>query len=190
MIKPVVTGQQAVLVASQTRSGRLVRVVGFAGLLALASQVRVPVPFSDVPMTLQLLAVLLAGFMLAPRDAAASVLLFLAAGSSGLPVFSPGSAGVFGSTGGYLVGFLAAAVVVSLATAGRRSSLGRLVLAGSIGSLIVLGCGVTWRAVFFGGDFGLALSTGFWPFLPKAIVELAIAVSLVRAVRTGTTVRT
>lgn len=184
MIKAVVTAQQAVPFAAETRFVRLARIAGFAALLALASQVRVPVPFSDVPMTLQLLAVLLAGFMLSPRDAAASVLLFLAVGATGLPVFSPGSAGVFGSTGGYLVGFLVAAVVVALATAGRRSSLGRLVLAGAIGSSIVLGCGVTWRALFFGGDLGLALATGFWPFLPKAMVELAIAVGLVRAVRT------
>lgn len=184
-MKAVVTAQQGVPVAAGARSVRLVRVAGFAALLALASQVRVPVPFSDVPMTLQLLAVLLAGFMLPPRDAAASVLLFLAIGSAGLPVFSPGSVGLLGATGGYLVGFLVAAVVVATATAGRRSSLGRLVLAGAIGSLIVLGCGVTWRALFFGGDFGLALTTGFWPFLPKAMVELAIAVGLVRAVRTG-----
>lgn len=185
MIKALVTVQQVVPVAAETRPVRLVRMAGFAALLALASQVRVPVPFSDVPMTLQLLAVLLAGFMLSPREAAASVLLFLVVGSTGLPVFSPGSAGVFGATGGYLVGFLIAAVVVALATAGRRSSLSRLVLAGAIGALIVLGCGVTWRSVFFGGDFGLALKTGFWPFLPKALVELVIAVSLVRAVRTG-----
>jgi hypothetical protein len=74
-------------------------VIGFAAFTALGAQVRVPVPWSDVPMTLQSLAVLMVGFTLGPVAACSAMLLYLGCGAAGLPVFAPGSAGLFGATG-------------------------------------------------------------------------------------------
>lgn len=184
MGRAVATVQQVVPLAGEAWSFRAARIAGFTALLALASQIRVPVPGTDVPMTLQLIAVLLTGFLLRPLQAAASVGLFLALGSAGLPVFSPGSTGILGGTGGYLVGFLVAAVAVSLMTGGAARSNARLIGAGLVGTALVFGCGLFGRVVFTAGDINLSLSTGFLPFAPKALVELAIAVSLVRVVRT------
>jgi biotin transporter BioY len=106
---------------------------GFAGVLGLLSQVSIPVPWTPVPLTLQLFGVLLAGTMLGPRYGALSVLLYLGVGALGLHVFAP-SADPFnardlvsadrwrvlvpdlarhtGFTAGYLLGFLPASLFV------------------------------------------------------------------------------
>jgi len=172
----------AAAVSQRAVVGRIVRVLGFSALIAMGAQVRIPVPGTDVPMTLQLLAVLLAGLLLDWRDVAASLGLYLVAGAAGLPAFAPGSAGLFGPTGGYLVGFLPAGVLIA---ATRGTSVVRMVLPGLAGVAIVLGCGVLGRVIWLAGDESVAFSTGFWPFWSKALVELAVAVALVRAVRTG-----
>ncbi|MGH7678442.1 MAG: biotin transporter BioY, partial [Gemmatimonadaceae bacterium] len=88
-------------------SGQLaaIGVFGFAVALAAASQIAMPIPGTPVPMTLQPLVVVLAGLMLGPKLGAASMVLFLAVGAAGAPVFAPGGApGVLrliGPTGGY-----------------------------------------------------------------------------------------
>ena len=90
-------------------------IVGFAVALALASQVAIPIPGTPVPITLQPLVVVLAGMWLGPVAGAASMILHLAAGAVGLPVFSPygapGLARFVGPTGGYLFAYPIAAFV-------------------------------------------------------------------------------
>ncbi len=153
-------------------------VLAFSLLTVLCSQVRIPVPGSPVPMTLQLLAVLLAGYFLAPGAAALSMVLYLAAGTAGLPVFAGGSAGLFGLTGGYLLGFVLAAGAVSLI--GRQSrSLARLAAAGAAGTTLVFVFGALWQVTWFEVSMADALRGGVLPFLPKAVFELGMALTVV-----------
>ncbi|MEE9294493.1 MAG: biotin transporter BioY [Phycisphaerae bacterium] len=157
-------------------------VLAFSLLTVLCSQVRIPVPGSPVPMTLQLLAVLLAGYFLAPGAAALSMVLYLAAGTAGLPVFAGGSAGLFGLTGGYLLGFVLAAGAVSLI--GRRSrSLARLAAAGAVGTTLVFVFGALWQVAWFDVSMTDALGGGVLPFLPKAVFELGMALTVVSMLR-------
>src|SRR3712207_2155280 len=101
--------------------------VAFAAALAAASQIAIPLPGTPVPITLQPLVVVLAGLLLGPRAAAASMVTYLAAGALGLPVFAPvgapGVARLVGPTGGYLLAYPAAAVVA--AVLGWRPQIGR-----------------------------------------------------------------
>lgn len=157
-------------------------VLGGAALMALAAQCRIPVPGTEVPMTLQSLAMLLAGLALSPVCAVGSMLLYLGLGTAGVPVFVGGSAGLLGPTGGYLAGFAAGAWIVSI-LANRSSALGRLALAGAAGMAVLFCFGVGWRFVWLGGNWSLAVSTGLLPFLFKALVQVAFAVALVRTVR-------
>jgi len=155
----------------------------FAGLMALAAQVRIPVPGTTVPMTLQSFAVLMAGFTLGPVAAVSAMLLYLICGVAGLPVFAPQSLGLAGDSGGYIVGFVLAAFLISLLRGPRNASAIRLVFAGLTGLTSLFACGLAWRYVFammFGLDAGYAVSSGLFPFLPKAIVELLLAVAIVR----------
>ena len=161
----------------------------FAGCLVmiLAALVRVPVPGTDVPMTLQLLGVLLAGYALNPACAALSMVLYMVCGACGLPVFA-GTGGLMGSTGGYIMGFVPAAYVVSLVSGSKSASVARMIGAGLCGMSIVFGMGVAWRVVLlpvFGvgqEHAGLAVATGIVPFVGKAVVELMLAVVCFRSV--------
>jgi len=108
-------------VALGTRSSvigtRIAAVVLGALLVAAAAQVSIPLPGTPVPITLQPMAVLLVGGLLGARFGALSMILYLAMGASGLPVFTPtvpllGIARLFGPTGGYLLAYPVAAYAV------------------------------------------------------------------------------
>src|SRR5213596_2548173 len=93
---------------------RVVAVMLGAALVAAAAQVSIPLPGTPVPMTLQPMAVLLVGGLLGAPLGALSMILYLAMGAAGLPVFTPtvplvGFARLFGPTGGYLLAYPIAA---------------------------------------------------------------------------------
>ena len=164
-------------------------VLGCVLLVGLGAQAWVPVQWSDVPMTLQLLAVLLVGFALPPKRAVAAMTLYLGCGLTGLPVFVPGSGGLLGGTGGYLVGFLLCAWLISTMTDGRQASFLRLLAAGAAGTCVVFVLGITWRVLlvaiwgWFEGNVRLAIVTALAPFAVKAVIELLLAVTLVTCLR-------
>lgn len=155
-------------------------------VMSLSAQVRIPIPGTDVPMTLQLLAVFYIGFALRPALAVSAMVLYFGCGASGLPVFA-GSAGLAGTTAGYIIGFVPAVWLVSAIANRREASFLRMLVAGVCGTSIVFALGTGWRFVFFGPLGGEALSlavlAGVAPFAVKAIVELVLAVGSVRSVR-------
>lgn len=181
----------------QRSSGsRLVRLVILAllGTVLLALAAKVKVPFYPVPTTLQTLALAVLAATYGSRLAVATVLLYLAEGMLGLPVFTntpPAAAGplyLLGPTGGYLIGFvLAAAIIGTLAEQGADKSIVRLFGAMLLGSAAVLLCGVVWLAWLAqlpsGSGIGLAkaVSAGLVPFLLGDLVKSALAATLVRA---------
>lgn len=148
-----------------------------AVLVALFAQIRIPLPFTPVPITGQTFAVLLVGAALGGRRGAASLALYLLGGGIGLPVFAGGAAGLArlaGPTGGYLVGFLPAALLVGrLAERGldrRWLSALPLFLAGQA---VIYAAGVAWLATFLGWQE--ALMGGLWPFVALDLVKVALA---------------
>ena len=162
------------------RTGRAVAcVLGFCLLTALFAQVRVPIPGTMVPMTLQSTAVLLAGYCLSAPLAVAAMVLYVAAGLAGVPVFVPGSLGLTGITGGYIVGFVLGAAVVALLR-GQSAGIARLVVAGAGGTVVIFVCGALWQMTFF--DVGMVdvWAGGVLPFVPKAVVQIGVAVAAVR----------
>lgn len=172
--------------ASDTRL-TIVGVVGFAAAVAAASQIAIPLPFTPVPITLQPMLVILAGLMLGPVAGATSMVLYLAAGAAGLPVFTPvgvpGIARLFGPTGGYLIAYPVAAFVAG-SIAMRVSSVGGRWLAGLAGIATIYFGGVTQLAVMSGG-FARAIALGVTPFalLDVAKAYVAAWISRPRATR-------
>ena len=166
-------------------------VQGFAlalgGSLLLAVSAKVQVPFYPVPMTLQTLAVLLLGAGLGARLAAASVALYLIEGLAGLPVFAGAVAGpvyMAGPTGGFLVGFLAAAALIGFAADRRwdRTWI-RLLVSLSLGHAIVFAFGFLWLAQLIGAD--KAFAGGVAPFALATIVKTLLAAALAGAGRSA-----
>ena len=150
----------------------------FATLIAVSGYISIPVPISTVPVTAQTLAVMLAGCLLPVGHAAASVLVFLAMGAVGLPVFSGGAAGlgiIIGKTGGYLIGFLAGTVVIAYLK-GKNTGFVRLLAANTAGGIIVVYFfGVIWLNYVTGIGLSKAFIFGALTFIPGDIVKVAIA---------------
>ncbi len=169
--------------AAVRRSFRVVAAPAlFAVLLVLGGHVRIPIPGNPVPLTLQVVVVLLAGAFLSPARAAASMLIFLTAGLAGAPVFSGGGAGLahlFGPTGGYLPGFVAGATLCAFILRGKRDSIGRTVLAMAAAIAAIHFLGALHLGIYLGGDFPAALRMGVLPFLPVDALKIATAAAIV-----------
>src|SRR5262245_42323494 len=121
-------------------------IVGFAAALAAASQVAIAIPGTPVPITLQPFVVVLTGMWLGPVAGAASMILYLCAGATGLPVFAPmgapGIARFFGPTGGYLIAYPASAYVAGLLSRRAQTLTGRWLAAVAGIALLFVG-GIT-----------------------------------------------
>ena len=150
----------------------------FTALTAVCSQIAIPTPWG-VPINLALFTVYLAGAMLGPVRGFVSQLAFLALAAFGVPVlagFQGGPAAVFGPTGGYVIGYLAAALVVGL-LAGR---FGRTVP--RLCGYMVLGCaacylfGTLWLCLQMRLDLWGGLMAGVIPYLPGDAVKIAAAI--------------
>ena len=92
---------------------KLVMALGMAGVVGLMAQIRIPIPWSPVPITGQTFAVLLTGVLLGRWWGGASLALYAGIGSVGLPWFAGWSSGfgvLTGTSGGYIIGFILAAL--------------------------------------------------------------------------------
>ena len=160
-------------------------VVGFAAVSAVAAQVRIPLPFSPVPITLQTLVVLLAGAALGARAGLASQALYLGLGALGLPIFAAAGAGLSGASAGYLLAFPLAAGIVGWAA--RKGSFRWTAAAMVAATLLIYGLGALWLALVTGQGIGVAVSLGVLPFIPGDILKLAGALCLAGPVRSAYT---
>jgi biotin transport system substrate-specific component len=148
-----------------------------AGTALLAISARVQIPFWPVPMTMQTFAVLVIGMAYGARLGAATVAVYLLEGVVGLPVFAVGGGLAYfaGPTAGYLFGFLVAALLVgSLAERGWDRNPRLTVLAMALGTVVIFACGVLWLSVYM-GSIGEAVKTGVLPFVPAALLKIALA---------------
>ncbi len=168
--------------ARAARATRALAVVLGAALVALAAQIAIPLPGTPVPLTLQPLAVLLVGGLLGPELGAGALLVYLALGAAGLPVFTPyglpGIARLLGPTGGYLLAYPIAAFAVGKVV-GQRPGWGQVTLAALAGlGLIHLG-GLAQLLLLTGSAAG-AVRLGTLPFLLSDALKLALAVLILK----------
>src|SRR6266481_2102496 len=171
---------------------RAAAVVLGALVVAGAAQVSVPLPGTPVPMTLQPMAVLLVGGLLGARFGALSLILYLAMGAAGLPVFTPtvplfGIARLLGPTGGYLLAYPIAAyavgaIVPPLRSAERGSGgedTGRQwarVLLGVLAGLVLIHLGGLAQLAILTGNVSGAARLATWPFLLGDLLKIAVLV--------------
>jgi biotin transport system substrate-specific component len=158
------------------RAANAVLIAAGAVLIGLSSQFYLPLPFTPVPLTGQTLAVLLVAAALGMRRGVAAAALYVLAGLAGVPWFAGGASGLPGSTAGYLIGFVAAAVVVgALAERGGDRSVARTVLTMVVGNAVIYAFGAGWLAAYLHLGVGKALALGVVPFLAGDAIKLVVA---------------
>ena len=151
----------------------------FTGLIFVATlaQVKVLLPFTPVPITGQTLAVLLIGVTLGSKRGVASLILYIALGALGLPIFAGGASGLAylsGATLGYLVGFVVAAYLIGkLAERGLERSLLTSIIPFVAGILIIYLFGAGWLSILFGVE--KAFQLGVLPFLIGDAIKMILA---------------
>ncbi len=161
----------------------------FAALLSASAWIVIPA--GAVPVTLQVFIVLLAGLILPTRLAATAVASYLLVGAFGAPVFSGGGAGlawILGPTGGYLFGFLVAAVLVAFVSGFLAQQMPQMVADGigvALGVVAIYAAGWIQLTLVTGMGWGAAFIAGVVPFIAldaaKAVVAVGVASSLRRA---------
>ena len=150
-----------------TRVRHIALIAWGAALVALSAQIVIPT--QPVPFTGQTLGVLAVGGALGFRRGAAALLLYLAIGALGVPVYAEGKAGmavIGGATGGYLIGFVVAGAIVGrLAELGWDRRLPGALVAMLIGTAVIYAIGVPWLKFSLGLSWADAVNGGMTTFL-------------------------
>ncbi|MEQ8698570.1 MAG: biotin transporter BioY [Bauldia litoralis] len=168
--------------AQESAASRAARAVllAVAGSLFIAVCAQIKVPMVPVPMTMQTFGVLLVGMAFGFRLGLATLILYLAEGMAGLPVFTnPGASPAYflGPTGGYLVGFAVAAALAGwLGDKGWDRSVWTATVAMTLGTACIFVFGVAWLSTLIG--FEKAVALGLTPFLIGAAVKILLAALL------------
>ena len=152
----------------------------FAALTAVCSQLAIPI--QPVPINLALLSVYIASGLLGGGMGAASQAVFLLIGAVGVPVFAGFRGGVqalVGPTGGYLIGYVAAAFVTGVIVKRLGTGPLKIALACAVGMAACYALGTAWYCVQSGTPALAALSLCVFPFLPGDAVKIAAAALLV-----------
>jgi biotin transport system substrate-specific component len=156
---------------------RILLIAFFTALIIVGSFIRIPLP--PVPLTLQTLFALMAGYMGGPAIALMSVGIYLLLGAIGLPVFSGGGgfALLFGPTGGYLLALLPAALIASF---GGSERVWKMILFGLLATTVIYLGGVLMLAYILSISLAQAIVVGVLPFLIGDGIKLGLAIALSR----------
>jgi biotin transport system substrate-specific component len=185
LAKPFISG-----LLPQNRTARIATEIGLAvaGTLLLTLVAKTKVVLGPVDLNLGTLGIFVIAAMFGSRLGLATVLLYMAEGAAGLPVFQSSpekGVGLFymlGTTGGYLAGYVVAAAMVGLAAdRGWDRSVLKIGATMAAGSLVILALGYAWLAMLIGSD--AAFTAGVVPFLLGDVIKVALAASLVAAAR-------
>jgi biotin transport system substrate-specific component len=156
---------------------RIIGIISFVILTSLGAFVRIPLPFTPVPITLQTFFVSLSGAVLGSVFGAVSQMSYVLLGIFGLPIFSKGGSGLsylFGPTGGYLLGFILSSLFIAQFIKYTRNFFTTLLIF-CLGDFILLSCGVIWLKVILGYSLPKILLIGFLPFILGDLIKASAA---------------
>lgn len=162
-------------------------VLVLAGVLfvTLCARFSLYLPFTPVPLSVQNFGVLLVGLVLGSRLGAAALGAYVLMGSIGLPVFTAGSAGLFGPTGGYLLAYPLAAYVAGAIGEQARSRFRYAALGAVAGNVVLFAGGMAWLLLLT-GELAQAAAWGLYPFVFAEVMKVMIAAAAAtRLARSG-----
>ena len=148
-----------------------------AALMAIFSQLSIPLPFTSVPVTLQVFGLVIFSVIVGAKIATLSLIVYVAIGAIGLPVFANFHSGfgvIVGPTGGYIIGFVILAFLIGYASSKENKIL--LFIVSYIGVVIDLVLGTIQLKIVTGMTMNAALIAGLYPFILKDLIIASIAV--------------
>lgn len=159
----------------------------FTALIAVLAQIAIPLPFSPVPLTGQVIGVMLAGALLGSRAGTLSITAYLLLGAAGAPVFSLGRGGFYmltGPTGGYLWGFIPAVFFAGWIIEKQEQPSTFRYAAAMLASLgFIYTCGALQLGLIMRYTPWQTLLTGVLPFLPLDLLKAVLAALLARQIK-------
>ena len=170
----------------QERTAEAIRqvalIVGASLFVAICAHITIPLmPLTPVPLTVQNLAVLLVGLLLGSRRGFAALLVYLAEGMSGLPVFNPigpgGIAQLFGVTGGFLLAYPFVALVAGYVFERGRKTFARATIAGIMAEALLFASGLVWLYAFT-HSLAKAAYFGLYWFVAAEVIKVVIAAGI------------
>ena len=164
-------------------------VVGATLLMGILGRFAMPLPFTPVPLTLANFGVLLVGLTLGSRRGFAALMLYLAAGAMGAPVFAPsalsGVAQLLGPTGGYLISYPFVAFLAGWIAEGGPKTFTRYALASVAGEILLFVSGVSWIMVLLHAPLARAANFGLYPFIFAEVIKVLAAAELGRRAKSS-----
>ena len=167
-------------------AGKTLLVIGATAFVAVCAHVSLPLPFTPVPLTLQNFAVILVGMALGPVAGFSAMVLYLAEGALGLPVFTPsgGPAGVahlLGPNGGFLFSYPLAAAIAGWVERALRPRISRFrcaLFAATAATLPIFLLGAGWFAYYAHHSLPLTWSLAVAPFVAGEIIKITAAAGI------------
>jgi biotin transport system substrate-specific component len=171
-------------------SGKVILVVAASVFVAICAHLSIPLPFTPVPLTLQNFAVILVGMMLGPVAGFSAMVLYLAEGAMGLPVFTPHSLGgvahLLGPNAGYLFSYPLAAATAGWVVRAMQRVTSRFrsgLVAATVASAPIFILGAGWLAHLLHLSASATWTMAVAPFLPGEVVKIIAAAGIFSSVQ-------
>jgi biotin transport system substrate-specific component len=165
-------------IAISKSAERALIVMLFSFLTFAGAMIRIPLPFTPVPLTMQTFVLFMAVYYLNPKELGLSQAIYILAGLVGAPVFAAGVAGMLalvGPTAGYLVGFIVAGVLMSVIKSKIKPDYFKMSLVFALGALIYLSLGTAHLWLVYHMTLKQAIFAGFLPFIAGDTAKILVA---------------
>jgi biotin transport system substrate-specific component len=161
--------------------GQVAIVIGASLFVAMCARVALPLPFTPVPLTLQNFGVLLVGLALGSRRGFLALVLYLAEGLMGMPVFSPtgpgGIAQLLGPTGGFLLAYPFVAGIAGWIFENTAKTFARAATACFVAEIYLFLAGLSWLAILT-HSVAQAIRFGLYWFVFAEVIKIMSAAAL------------
>lgn len=169
------------------KTNDIIKISMFAAITAILAWIPpIPLPFSPVPITLQVFGVLLSGAILGKINGAFAMIVYTLLGALGVPVFAGGNAGLsilVGPTGGYIIGFTIAAFLIGwILERFPQKSNKHYALAMTIAIVAIYLPGTIQLSLVTGMSFTKAFAVGSLPYIPLDIIKAIVAIAVARPI--------
>lgn len=155
----------------------------FTALIIIGAYISIPLPIGPVPITLADFFVMLAGLFIGGKYGLLSVILYLALGAIGMPIFSGGGSGfafLLGPTGGFLFGYLFLVATIGFIKDKEKASFTTVVIGIIIGNLLLYASGILWLKITLDMSLKVAIAAGLIPFLPGTLIKISVILAIER----------